>query len=304
MTFQINSKTLFLTYPECNVSKERALEIFQTIFKDIESYAIAQEKHKNGHDHLHCYIKLKTQFRSRNPRFADLDGHHGNYQGCRSSKGVLKYCTKEDDFISNLDVGELLGKSKTKKEILGKRIIEGEDLDEIVKEHPELIFGYKRLREDIEEYKVSTNRKTRELEIPNEVPNPWNKTFLVDTDNKKCHYWFYSTIPNKGKTTGVILPLIRTHSAVLFDPQATYHEITEDTKCIVLDEVKKGSIKYDVLNQICDGTKKFRIFMKGYISLQEKPLVVICSNFSIDEVFPFKNELVHARFNEYIVDYY
>lgn len=304
MTYQINSKTLFLTYPECNVSKERALEKFQEIFQDIEEYAIAQEKHKNGHYHLHCYIKLKSQFRSRNSRFADIDGYHGNYQGCRSSKNVLKYCTKEDDFISNFDVGERTNKSKSKKEILGKRILEGEDLDEIVQEHPELIFGYKRLKEDIEEYKTSRESKNDELELPNEVPNGWNKTFTVDTDNKKCHYWFYSTIPNKGKTTSVILPLIRDHSAVLFDPQATYHDVKTNTKIIVLDELKKGSIKYDVLNQICDGTKKFRVFMKGYISLKEKPLVVVCSNFSIDEVFPFKNELVHARFNEYLVDYY
>lgn len=304
MNFQINSKTLFLTYPECPLSPNDALEKFQKIFlsTNIDKYVIAREKHKNGNDHLHCFIQLVSQYRSRNPKFADLDGYHGNYQGCRSSKNVLKYCTKDDNFISNFDVGEALSKGKSKKEILGKRILEGEDLDEIVQEHPELIFGYKRLKEDIEEFKASSSRKDRSFDVPGEVPNPWGKTLPVETDNKKCHYWLFSTVPNKGKTTGVIMPLIRDHGAVLYDPQASYHEVTEFTSCIVIDELRKGSIRYDVLNQICDGLKKFRIFMKGYISIIDKPLVVICSNFSINDVFPFKNELVHARFIEICCD--
>lgn len=43
----------------------------------------------------------------RNHKLLDLanDGipstYHGNYQGVRCEKDVIKYCTKENDYISN-----------------------------------------------------------------------------------------------------------------------------------------------------------------------------------------------------------
>lgn len=57
-------------------------------------------------------------------------------------------------------------------------------------------------------------------------------------------------------------------------------------------------MKAQSLNTLCDGFYKFRIFLGGEITLSEKPLVVICSNFSILEVFPYMSTLVYARFNE------
>jgi len=30
--------------------------------------------------------------------------YKGNYQGCRSCNKVIKYCTKEDNYLSNFDV--------------------------------------------------------------------------------------------------------------------------------------------------------------------------------------------------------
>lgn len=298
MNFQICSKRLFLTYPECPITKERALEVLQAKIPTIDKYVIASEKHQNGNDHLHCYLELTEQLRSRDSRFADIEGYHGNYQGCRSTKNVAKYVTKEDNFIANFDIGDVLTKSTTEKKVLAKRIIEGESLLQIVQEQPQLLFGYKRLKEDVETWRADFQSEQRDCDLPDEIPNPWGLRLQVETDIKKCHYWFYSTRPNKGKTTGVILPLVRDFNAVVIDPKSTYHEIRKTTKVICLDEIKKGDLKYNELNRWCDGFGKFRVFFGGNIELIAKPLIIICSNFSIDEVFPFKNELIHARFNE------
>ena len=110
MTFQICSKNLFLTYAECPVPKEELYDFLNEKFQPL-NLCVAKELHKNGNAHLHAFVGLEDQYRTRDPRFADFQGYHGNYQGCRSAKNVLKYCTKEDDYKANFDVALALTKS-------------------------------------------------------------------------------------------------------------------------------------------------------------------------------------------------
>lgn len=307
--FQINSSKLFFTYSEVNdTTKEDVYNFLQERFEPKE-ILVAHELHKNGHDHYHAYLSFDQPLRTCNSRFADYtrpDGvvFHGNYQGCRSPKNVVIYCTKEDNYLANFDITPLLGKTGSMASILGKRILEGEDLLEICKEFPQHIKGYKRLKEDIQEFKEDQRLRDHPIDLPAEVPNSWNQRFMVDTDNKKCHYWFYSNEPNKGKTTGTILPLIRDHHAALFAPKAQYQELSVDTKVICIDEFSPGQLKAEQLNQMCDGLWKYRVIYRGNIQLNEKPLIVVCSNYSINQVFPIKYDLVKARFNEYDVSQY
>lgn len=306
MPFQINSKKLFLTYSDEELlTKQDVFDQLHELLEvfGIEEMLVAEELHQNGVPHFHAYIALKETLRTRSKSFADLvrpDGtnKHGNYQGCRSAKNVLKYCTKEDNFVATFDVGQLLGNGKSRAKIFGERIIQGEDFLEIMQDFPENIKGYTRLRQDVQEFLKDMEDRRNPCALPDEIPNPWGQRFFVETDNKKCHFWFYSHEPNKGKTTGVICPLVRDHSACLFNPKSTYHEIRKTTTVICLDEFSKGQMKAQQLNTLCDGFFKFRIFMGGEIMLNSKPIVIICSNFSIDEVFPYMNELVHARFYE------
>jgi len=110
--FQLCTKQLFLTYPQCPIDKEQAYDILCHVFGDnLELLLVAKELHANGDPHLHVYARLKETLRIRDSKFADLTCpvtgtcYHGNYQGCRSAKNVLKYCTKKDDFKSNFDIG-------------------------------------------------------------------------------------------------------------------------------------------------------------------------------------------------------
>jgi len=57
-------------------------------------------------------------------------------------------------------------------------------------------------------------------------------------------------------------------------------------------------MKAQTLNKLCDGFFTFRRIYVGEFYLDEKPIVCVCSNFSIDEVYPLESRLVHARFNE------
>lgn len=302
MPYQLNSSKLFLTYPQCNLTKEEALGALSITFQSMTNYIIAQEHHANGDLHIHAYIELDSPFRTRDATFADILGYHGNYQGCRSSKRVIQYCTKEEDYLSNMDVAQITEKRKSKKAIVGKALIDGDiSLKEAVEQNPEYLFEYTKLKFNLTEY-IRDNKEDPREDLPDMLPNPWGLLMRVDTDKKCCHYWVWSHSPNRGKTTGFGAPLHEKYRSHYKTTDFTYWTIKESDELIILDEFRKGSMKAQQLNSICDGNFEFRIFMKGLITLKSKPLVVVISNFNIEEVFPFMYETVKARFIELNVD--
>lgn len=74
-----------------------------------------------------------------------------------------------------------------------------ESLEEVKVDHPELIFGYKRLKADIEEWKRDQLREDKVL-CEGFIPNDFEKLMPL-IEGKKRHYWVWSQGPNKGKTT-------------------------------------------------------------------------------------------------------
>ena len=55
--FRLNTKTVFLTYPQCSAKKEE-LRDFLVANYDVEKYVIAHEEHKDGGDHLHALVRF------------------------------------------------------------------------------------------------------------------------------------------------------------------------------------------------------------------------------------------------------
>lgn len=164
----INNKIFFLTYSQCNVGAQILLERIKIAFllknRNVTKYVIANEKHKDGGEHRHCYIELDAVLRSAvEVRFLDIESHHPNIEFVRSWKKVLKYCTKEGDYISNMDVkAELEAKPVGKKE-LGALLIAGTPLAELVQKYPQLIFGYCRTEQDLQAFQ-SEGRRVEPLE--------------------------------------------------------------------------------------------------------------------------------------------
>lgn len=102
--------TWFLTYPQNDATKEYLLEKLKLI-DTISEYVIATELHEDGHQHLHAYVKFQTGVSlTKAPVVFHVLAKTGNYQPVRSCKNVIRYCTKESDFISNINIKSLLGK--------------------------------------------------------------------------------------------------------------------------------------------------------------------------------------------------
>lgn len=100
--FRLNAIHLFLTYAQCDIECKDALDLLQNKL-DINEYIIAQEKHQDGNNHLHVYLKLNKKCNIVNSNWLDLNGYHGKYESCRNGNSVKKYCIKDGNYITNMD---------------------------------------------------------------------------------------------------------------------------------------------------------------------------------------------------------
>ncbi len=99
--FRINAKKVFLTYPQCgDLTREDVLEMAK-LYGPINSYTIGLEKHQDGNNHIHAAISYGIKLDITDPHGFDVKGHHGNYQGAKKWPGVVAYCAKGGNFITN-----------------------------------------------------------------------------------------------------------------------------------------------------------------------------------------------------------
>jgi len=110
--FRLQSKNLFLTYPkiESNLTKEFILKQLQGRFitNKINNYIIALEDHKDKTKHMHVLLMLNKRCDIKRQNYLDLNlnenVYHGNYQSVRNIEKVIKYVTKDNNYISNMDL--------------------------------------------------------------------------------------------------------------------------------------------------------------------------------------------------------
>jgi hypothetical protein len=107
MTFQLKAKNVFLTYPQCSITKEAMLYYLMEQHSP-DGIRVGEELHEDGSPHLHVFMCKDPPFRTRKQSFFDVYGFHPNTQDCRSHANVLKYVAKDGNFI---DGGILPGSS-------------------------------------------------------------------------------------------------------------------------------------------------------------------------------------------------
>ena len=145
--FNIRSKSWFLTYPKCPLTKEEVHALLCAKGRAIHGGVIARELHEDGTPHIHVYLLLSAPYNCKSPRFWDLAVYHGNYQHAKSYTAVLQYVRKDQDYLEfgDLDLEAKLESKKTHAAYLGKRLQE-EHLVDIVNDHPELTLRFEQLQ--------------------------------------------------------------------------------------------------------------------------------------------------------------
>lgn len=107
MTFLIQGKNLFLTYPRCPLSKEQLLEALTNLNLNFKYYLISIENHvlessdSSCGTHLHVILGWESRFTTRVQSKFDVLGFHPNLQSVRRLGQCIAYVKKDSDWIES-----------------------------------------------------------------------------------------------------------------------------------------------------------------------------------------------------------
>lgn len=273
--YRVQSKSWFLTYPQCSLTKEQVRDLILAKGKATKGMVIARELHEDGHPHIHAYVLLDKEFNCRNPRFWDLGEYHGNYQSAKSIGAVVTYIKKDGDILEHGDIdwSEKIAAKQEHRRYLGKRL-QNEPLHEVAKEFPELMFQYSALAKSISQFKLDNER-------PFEAPDVRG-------------IWIYGP-PRVGKSR-----YVRSREPSLYiKAQNKWWDGYIGEKAVLIDDMDSDCLAHYLKiwsdRYACTGEIK-----GGIIPLLHERFYVT-SNFSIDELFsknfpPVTIEAIKARF--------
>jgi len=149
-SFRLASKSIFLTYPKCKISKENAMAKLKKK-KDTSYICVSHELHQDQTDHLHAIVQYSQKFTTTNSNFYDLHDsdediiYHGNYQGAKDSTNVREYVMKSGDFIED---GMFMSnnQSAVQKRAADNKLILTTSLPQLVDSGDVSIYNYQQLR--------------------------------------------------------------------------------------------------------------------------------------------------------------
>lgn len=303
--FKINAIDFSLTYSRCDMPASEAKGQLSLKFHEKISYiAVAQEKHKKIREddetvfHLHAQIQFKKRFQANERTFDLLYGgevQHPNVQRTKNSADWNAYISKEGSLESSGEFQPLVVKHKSKK-LTNHELLYG-DLEEMIADEKLPLLQLKSVLQAREAFEKI--RKSERPDAIDVIETIWEDLDLqvYPEDYKRKHYWIYSRDPSKGKTT--FLRLVDSkYRCSFYSCAEKYQTIKPDSQFVFIDECAKGnSTKITVLNQMCDGSFQYPVKGSPAITLKN-PIIIVCSNYSIEEVYSNSNKRLEARFNE------
>jgi len=180
---RLRSQHVFLTYADCDLPLADVLDQLNTKFRsehnDIKKYIICHEiAPTTGLPHRHCWLRMSRAPEWIHPSVLHLDGlnktHKGKYETMKYEENCKDYVIKDGDILSNMTTEEIAAiknttKIKFNKAEVGKKIIEGGLLKDLVKEYPQLIFDYNKLKANIRSF----NRDSADVRPLETLDNEW-----------------------------------------------------------------------------------------------------------------------------------
>lgn len=143
--FNFQAKTIFLTYAQCNLTKEELLTELHQLFS-IKEYCIAEEHHEDGSPHLHAFLQLTGQIHKRVATFADVKGFHPNITAPRSIKAVIKYVQKDGNCLTSEGIKDLLDK-KSYGQLIAESTNTVSFLNAVKKNYPrDMVMNYEKIK--------------------------------------------------------------------------------------------------------------------------------------------------------------
>lgn len=259
--FRLQAKNFFLTYPQCPISPQDALTHLLPIFEPLglKTLIIGQEQHQDGNLHLHCLVMCAEKGHFRRASFADLPGHHGNYQACRSPTRTAFYVKKKGNFI--VHGADLEPDKPAKNAQVAMMIKNGASLMEINEQFPGFCLqNLGKLQAYLHFTRACNNVKTL-VPLPKISFSPtrqnglilrWLGLNLFDPRvlrQKQLYLW---GAPRMGKTT-LVQTLSNSFRTYFPSHGEKYWDgFSEDHQLIVFDEFC-GNVQLSMMKMILDG---------------------------------------------------
>lgn len=272
MPFRLNAQYLFLTYPQSGSVTKQDLKEFLYLEGDAEFGVIAQEKHSDGSNHLHAYVKMDKKIDRSSEKCFDFKNLHGNYQGVVHPVECLNYVTKGDDYITFgiLDIfgiradAERRGKKPRVWDEIGNDVTAGKSVKEIVLKAPRLFEHLRRIEDAVAQHALWSIPEKPTFHGLQVAPCAILR-IGVDTvvnwvnSNVKCARAFkqkqlyLSGPPNCGKTS--LISTISQYVNVYFAPYdgEWFDDYSDDYDLIVFDEFR-GQYTIQFLNRLLEGS--------------------------------------------------
>jgi len=212
MSFRLHAKQYFLTFPQCETSKQVVAERLVAKFGyELSCYAIAAEHHAAteqdpiGGPHLHLMVHFKEKkFFGRPDCFDFLCEKHGDYQ---TQKGpiskVAEYLTKEDKepLCFNIDLEAAKAKKASKFDTIAQLVREGKTFEEIEEEHSGFVLNHKRKLEEYIEFHEKKRAKKVVRPLPHELIVNGVTIEIGTPRTYRQQQYYVSGPPGTGKTS-------------------------------------------------------------------------------------------------------
>lgn len=289
MATRQRNKMFFLTWPQCPVPLEEVKAHLESIGPMVD-YVIAMEEHADGEPHIHAMVHFVDRIEWGEAKFDFVFNDtlfHGNYQICRNKKDVVRYCTKDGEYLTNMDIESFLAKKGkvtfTKEELISTSLME-------------LIQHGK-----VTAFNAPNFLRTR-LHLQDEIIRESAASAAEEPDlPKKRHEWIHGP-SNTGKTT-TLRASQRDWSADggFFEiPRNNDWKGYQGERHLFIDEFK-GEVSVQDLNRLCDGDTKVNT-KGGTTFVPRNRIVHVFSNFSIRTCYHKCDETLwnalENRFNE------
>jgi len=310
--FRVQGKSIFLTFPQCNTTKEEAADRIRKSNKfDVAGFVVSQEKHEDGNDHLHVVIKFTKRINVRRPDFFNfIGGKQANVQRVKIFNACVAYVAKTDNYVAHeINVPEILAsqakknedkkKKQEKKNILiYEAAIAGKSYDDILLDPitgPYCVLHGKQVRSLLEDLTVVANKKQRLNERPpylHLILNGREFDMLCGLPFKTPQFWICGP-PNVGKTT-LIRKLMDTGLKGFQIPTNNDFARWDDNlyDFAYIDEFK-GQLTIQFLNEFLQGSIMHlpgKYVIGGKVKNKNVPCFIL-SNYSPQQCYHKKSEL-------------
>lgn len=271
---------VLLTYPHFQFKAgteglELVLDLLVRRVEDIDQrvsiaeYVIARENHIDGSQHCHAFLSFNQRMYF-SPTDFDIPDETWDEKHCNVSVGVhttlkaiIKYCTKEGDFITNIDLDSYLKKKGKNTEIFQKSPTKAFEDGDIRWDQFDKFIKCKNL------YQEMKNQKNFEQYEKENLP-------------KKRHFWIFGKT-NTGKTT-LMNQFIKEHEGDVFKiPYNNDWTHYAGQRYLCIDGFK-GQLTIQTLELICDGNTQFNTKGGSRIIAPPKELRVY-SNYCIKDCY-------------------